>query len=223
MKIRTIKFGLLTVMFASLLGKVSTAQEAYRRIDTLDPCPGGAASANIHSRPVRSLNQLVRMSELIVVGTVADVLPAFSADPDRPIFIETHSVVAVEELLYGALPSGSTTILLVQMGGQAGPCKVVVPANPLVQKGEQYVLFLRADKRKRVPETSSLPLYQIAGIWSGKAKVENGKIQFLPRASPGLHEYDNMDATAFIAAVEDTIKFYCRHRDLSFPCLLPGK
>ena len=222
MKIRTIKFGLLTVMFASLLGKVSTAQEAYRRIDTWDPCPGGAASANIHSRPVRSLNQLVRMSELIVVGTVADVLPAFSADPDRPIFIETHSVVAVEELLYGALPSGSTTILLVQMGGQAGPCKVVVPADPLVQKGEQYVLFLRADKRKGVPETSSLPLYQIPGIWSGKAGVVNGKIQFLPSASPGLHEYDNMDAPAFIAALQDMIKSFCE-RDLSFPCLLPRR
>jgi len=28
------------------------------------------------------------------------------------------------------------------------------------------------------------------GVWSGKVKVVNGSIHFLPRATKGLHDYD---------------------------------
>jgi len=139
-----------------------------------------------------------------VVGTVGEVLPAFNPNPDDLSYIETHSLAAVDELLYGTVPSGIRTILLTQMGGKAGPCALVVPDDPLVQSGEQYVLFLIADDRTEIPNTSGSPRY--VDLWGGKAKVVNRKIQFLPSASPKLHEYDNTDAAAFIAAVEDRIK-----------------
>jgi len=146
------------------------------------------------------------MSQLIVVGTVGKVLPAFNTNPDDLSDIETHSLVAVEELLYGTMHSGIRMILLTQMGGKAGPCALVVPDDPLVQNGEQYLFFLMVDDRAEIPNTSGSPRYVALGLWSGKAKVVNGEIQFLPRASPGLHEYDNTDVTTFIAAVEDRVK-----------------
>lgn len=222
MKTRTIVFALFTVLVTFI--KASTAQDASLRTEnaTMHPCPGGTGSSTVNTSSPTSLDSLLRMSELIVVGTVVDVLPAFTANPDHLMSIETPSVVAVGELLYGILPSGIPTILLTQMGGKVGPCAKVVPDDPFVQKDERYVFFLMADDRPKVPNTSGFPRYVAVGLWSGKAKVVNGRIQFLPSASPGLHEYDDMDATAFIAAVEDRIRIRCQG-DISFPCLLPRR
>jgi len=75
----------------------------------------------------------------------------------------------------------------------------------MVLPGEEYILFLWADTRKKPPNTSASPRYSAAGVWSGKANVVNGKIQFLPRASAGLHKYDNTDVDEFIALLRDKI------------------
>jgi len=91
------------------------------------------------------------------------------------------------------------------MGGKTGPCALVVPADPLVQNFEQYIFFLRADDRTEIPNTSGSLRYVGVGKWGGKVKVVNGKIQFPPSASPRLHEYDNADSTAFVAAVKERI------------------
>ncbi len=205
MKIRTIVFGLSIVL---LLGvNVSTAQSPSRAPNaTLHPCPGGTGVAEVDGFHPTSLDQLVRASDLIMVGTVLNVLPAFSNNPEHLISIETHSLVALEEVLYGTLPPGNRRIVLAQQGGQAGPCKLVVPDDPLVQDGEEYVFFLLADEPDRVPETApGLRRYVGAGVWGGRAKVVDGKIQFPPSAGPGLEEYNGIDAAAFIATVANRI------------------
>jgi len=141
-----------------------------------------------------------------MVGTVVTVLPAFNRNPEHLISIETHSLVALEKVLYGTLPSGIRRIVLAQEGGKAGPCELVVPDDPLVQDGEEYVFFLLADEPDRVPETvPGLRRYVGAGVWGGKAKIMDGKIQFPPSAGPGLEEYNGIDAAAFIAKVADRI------------------
>jgi hypothetical protein len=169
---------------------------------------------------VPSLDQLIRMPELIVDGTVTSVLPSISTNPDPDIpAIETASVVSISEVLLrlerGAdgltrltetLPAGRSTILLAQVGGKAGKWDVTVPDDPLLTRGERYVLFLDSDDRKQPPNASGAPRYLAVGAWSGRVRVEGGKIQFLPSALPRLHEYDNTDVTAFVKTVRERIR-----------------
>lgn len=191
-----------------LLGTtVATAQIQNRPPDaTLNPCPGGTTTVELD--PVGgtpTLNGLVQMSELVIVGTVVNVLPAFSPSVDHLDTVKTESLVAVEQLLYGSLPLGTKTILLSQLGGRTGVCALVVPDDPLVKNGERYVLFLRADNQTEPPNTSGSPRYFAAGVWSGKAKIVNGKMQFLPRAHADLRKYGNTDANAFIETLKGKI------------------
>jgi hypothetical protein len=149
---------------------------------------------------------LVQASELIIVGTVGKVLPAFNPDPQMLDFIETDSLVSIDRLLNGQIPPGTSTITLAQIGEKVGPCTLVVPKDPLVTAGEQYVLFLIADNRKKVANTTGAPRYYVLGVWSGKAKMVNGKVNFLPSVSAELHKSDGTDAGAFIDTVISTIK-----------------
>jgi hypothetical protein len=155
---------------------------------------------------VPSLDQAIRMSMLIVDGTVAEVLPSINRNSKPPAAIETHSTVAVTEILLGKLPAGTANIVLVQEGGKVGSTEEVVPEDPLVRAGERYILFLDADDRKGAAASpSSAPRYYAVGIWGGRANVEAGVVQFLPRALPGLHEHDGAVASAFLQAVRERI------------------
>ncbi len=153
-----------------------------------------------------TLLQMVRASDLIVDGTVSSLLPVIntSKETDRPMF-ETHSVVAVGEVLKGAIPNGSANILMAQIGGQVGNHSVSVDGGPLVVPGERYVLFLDADVRKELPNTSGMPRYAVVGVWSGKAKVTNGLVAFPPSASPALKAYNGQGVDAFLQTVRATI------------------
>ncbi len=143
----------------------------------------------------------MRAAQLIVVGTVAKVLPAFSPDPDHPNSVETNSLVSVTKTLFDKPSLASSTITLAQIGGKVGRCGEVVPADPLVKAGEQYVLFLWNDDRKNVPNTSGSRRYWAVGVWAGKAKIVNEEVRFLPDAGAELHTYDDTDAGAFIQTV----------------------
>ena len=146
------------------------------------------------------------MSDLIIVGDVVNVLPAFNTDPNHLEIVETDSLVSVRESLLGTLPPGVRTVALFQIGGKVGACGLIVDGDPLVSFAEEYVLFLTADNRRGVPNTSGSPRYESVGVWSGKAKVVNNKIQFPPHASAQLHKNDNMDLNAFRALIKDTIE-----------------
>lgn len=218
MKIQAALTGLLIITIISTAQV--TKQPVYGKGGTPRPYPpGGKVTVDAHLREaVVSLDQLIIMSQLIVDGTVTAVLPSISRNPNPDIpAVETDSRVVITEvllrldrapdgltLLSETLP-GTDTILLAQEGGKAGKWDVDVPADPLVKQGERYILFLHADDRKEPPNTSGLPRYYAVGAWSGKAKVGNGKVQFLPSAVPRLHEHDNADVRAFIATVRQRI------------------
>ncbi len=138
-------------------------------------------------------------------GTVVNVLPATRIDPNDWLGIETTSLISVNEVLFGKLAPGTTTISMSQLGGRVEPCTRLVADDPVVKFGEVYVLFLLSDTRSVPPNTTGSPRYAPMGVWSGKLKITDGKIQFLPRASAALHKYDNTDATAFIATLKSII------------------
>jgi len=171
---------------------------------------GGKISANAHpAEPVLSLDQLVGMSKLIVDATVLSNFPPVSADPDSDVpSALTESLVSVTEVLAGTLPGGTRTILMIQQGGKVGRWEFVSEDDPLLKSGERYILFLWPDYMKQRPNNTPYPRYWPVGIFSGKAKIENGKVQFLPITLPRLRELNNTDVNAFIATLHDKISFH---------------
>lgn len=204
---------ILTVLLAG--ATLGTAQDAARRAGAnLNPCPFGVISiGEIDVSVVPGLEELLRMSDLVVVGTVLTSMPAFHLDLNTAISVATDSLISVTERLWGTIPANGSTVLLNQMGGKAQPCSVVVQDDPLVQPNEQYVLFLRTDDRKEVPNPSGLSRYIVPGIWT-KAKVVNGRIQFQGRATRRLHQYDGMDLDKFLDIVRERIALFSGYKML---------
>jgi len=197
---------LLVLLITASKGIAQTGDRPGKGLD-VNPCPGGGGTAEIDTITVPSLDRLALMSDLIVTGNVVSAFPAINIDAGHAELIETDSLVSVTETLWGTLPSNGHTILLFQLGGKAGPCTTVVPDDPLIKPGEQYVLFLRLDKRKDIPNTSGAQRYSPVGVWSGKAKVASRKIQFPLRAHAALHQYDNTDAAVFLQILKQRIAF----------------
>jgi hypothetical protein len=204
---------ILSVLLAG--AALGTAQDAARRAGAnINSCPFGVISiGEIDGVVVPGLEELLRMSDLVVVGTVLTSMSAFHLDLNTVTSVATDSLILVTERLWGTIAANGSTVLLNQMGGRAQPCSVVVQDDPLVQPNEQYVLFLRADDRKQVPNLSRLSRYTVPGIWT-KAKVVNGKIQFQARATRRLHQYDGMELDEFMAIVRERIATFSGYKML---------
>ncbi len=152
-----------------------------------------------------TLDQLVQNSDLIIDGTVHGVLSSLLRVPDDPTSVETNSQIIVNEVLRGELPS---TVVLAQPGGAVGGYEVAVPDDPLVQPGEQYILFLQRARLNRPENNLGIPRYWALGYWSGKVRIsDQGTIQFLPAAAEELHSFDGWSVPAFVATVKEHIKW----------------
>ena len=156
------------------------------------------------NEPVTSLDQLIRMSQLIVEGTVTSNLPAFNRNAAVPDAIETDSVVLIASTLYSKHET-YREILVAQEGGAFGGWEEVVTQDPLVTPGERYILFLAPDHRKVPANTSGIPRYYVIGIWAGRIKLENQRIRFQAAANQTLHENDDADETMFLTKLKDRI------------------
>jgi hypothetical protein len=170
---------------------------------SMNPCPGGTVFFQPDVESPTSLDALVKVSDLIVVGTVSKLMPAVAPLPDHLQSIHTDSLITVDNVLRGSLPANTTTIAISQMGGTVPPCTLKVPDDPLVKPNERYILFLRADSRTVPANTTGVPRYGVVGLWSGKVQVINGTVQFLPKANARLHKYDNTSVADFITAIRE--------------------
>lgn len=163
----------------------------------------------LHLEPVnlgRSLNELMVGSTLIVDATVTSVLPPInmSSTESRPMpMVETHSVVTIGSILKGSVPKAAATILVAQIGGQAGGWDVSVDGDTPLERGERYILFLQPDERKEPSNTSGLPRYSVVGIWAGKAKIVGGKVALPTNASQQLQRYNMAEVSAFVQEIKD--------------------
>jgi hypothetical protein len=157
---------------------------------------------------VSTLDQLVHGSELIIDGTVQGVLSSVLRVQNDPASVSTNSEIAVNEVLRGELPFGKQTVVLGQMGGAVEGYDIVVPEDPLVRKGDRYILFLERAKLDRPENKLGVPRYLALGYWSGKVKIsDQGTIQFLPASAEELHSFDGWTVAAFKAAVKERIKW----------------
>jgi hypothetical protein len=165
----------------------------------------------VHDTPVaspRSLLDLTTQARLVVDGTIIGSLPPINLTPNqRPGVpaVETHSIVSINRVIFGEVPNRAATILLIQGGGQLAKWNIEVDGDPLVRAGERYLLFLTPDDRKEVPAESGMSRYSVLGIWSGKARIQNGVIKFPESAAKELHQFDGNGVDAFVQRVEQTI------------------
>lgn len=127
-------------------------------------------------------------------------------DPNAPPHLETHSVVAVNTVLSGTVPSSSAKILVAQIGGQMGNWNFSVAGDTLVSPGERYMFFLVSDERKELPNTSGMHRYAVTGIWTGKVKVTNGNVSFAASAGSQLTgAYNGMSVGSFLQTLDAAI------------------
>jgi hypothetical protein len=173
------------------------------------PPPGKIVLMNPEmSEPIQSLDDLIRMSQLIVDGSIATLFPAINRNPQIVGEVETDSLVSINQVLYGK-PPAAAPILLASPGGTQGVWQVSIAGDPLPQSGQRYILFLYADTRKEVPNSAGIlpsssvtPRYFAIGYANGRALVSSGgSVQFLPGAIAALHQYDGTQVTTFFATL----------------------
>lgn len=174
---------------------------------SFDPCPPGTTRSTVVDavQPLE-LSNLVYASDVIIVGTVVRGFPSVLSNSTERRIIETHSLVSINQHLSGSLPPNTNTVVITQLGGNVPPCKMVVGDDPIVNPGEQYVLFLRHDNRAEPANTSGSPRFNVVGVWSGKVSIVGGIVRFPSAASHGLHKYDNTDLATFTTILKNLIQ-----------------
>jgi hypothetical protein len=192
----------LGIAFAGLCWLASSTVSRAQHMDRLASDPrlsGGSISFSAHQdEPVFSLDQLIRMSPVIIRGTVISVLPPFNTNPEIPEFVETDSLIRVDQLLRGNLPDHVSNISLGQSGGKLGGWDARIIGDPLVKENERYIFFLHPDDRTKVLNTTGSPRFYAVGIHTGRVAVEAGKIRFQRDSHPQLHQHDGMSDSEFV-------------------------
>lgn len=179
---------------------------AWPQSPSVDPKKGGALrSRAVSKREVHvildptfggsTLEDLARESALVVEGTVErSNLPVRQPSASHPDHIETDSIFRIDKLIWQAPPARKTLskVVISEYGGTLGQL-TVIPDEPLLQPGERMMLFLQPDDRTFLKPIPGLPRYSIVGIWSGKFKIKDGKIQVPVNSNLRDHHLEDHD------------------------------
>jgi hypothetical protein len=183
------------------------------------PKPPGKyeAFASLREHP-SSLDQFIRMSDLVIDGKITEVPPAVHLDPKDPTTIETHSHVSINDIIMGDLPKGQQSLDISEAGGKSSDGYEVVYRNyPQVKSGERYILFLKKYPVKEGNMNNKF-LYYIVG-WTGKFLVDDTEIIKSHPSSPMLRSSDALYVEKFIAAIKKQIDI--TNHPYQFPPGLP--
>lgn len=157
-----------------------TLGQGNRRNSRILPSQGGSVEISVGPLDeISSLEGLAVESDLIVQASVERSLPSRFRDTSFPDSIETDSLVAIRDVLFGEDQSTNGRILISQMGGRIGDFEALVPQDTLLREGREYFLFLTRDPRD-LPNSTGAPRYVITGVWKGKVPIEkeSGKAVF---------------------------------------------
>jgi len=117
-----------------------------------------------------TMKEMVANADAVVMGTVVGV-DGVEVSPQADNLIYTNYSFRVDKWIVG---SGSSTILLHQMGGAVGLREVSVPDDPPFVVGESNVLFL----------TEYAPgKYNVMGGPTGRLQVQNGTAKVIAGSS----------------------------------------
>ena len=144
------------------------------------PEPGGkgimGASASF---PAMTLDELITHSDAIIIGKVADILPARKGKDPRgmiPEIIYQDVIVQTERYLYGEPESEFIAIRV--LGGKIGDTYFISDADPEFTVGEEALLFLYIPPKEfiqNVPEgIDSRSIYKVTASIPGKHEFKDG-------------------------------------------------
>lgn len=152
-----------------------------------------------------NIDDLVRMSRTIVCGTVTSDSSnrVFGRGLARRPMVITEVRVAVDRVIKGEVRGKAGHLLLSQVGGRSEDGDVEAVNDTLLSEGESYVLFLLDDEgQSDRPNVSNLPRYSVVGVWSGKVRIADQRIKFLPSVHPELRKLNGMSLDEFLVAVQ---------------------
>lgn len=128
---------------------------------------------------ISSIEELARISEVVVVGTVREVSAGLWSSPDgkRPPdlslphspIIFRNAIVQVEQYVKSPLAAKELAVHL--RGGQVGKDTLRFSEEVTLEPGEKVLLFLRAD---RDPWMSGIPGYRVFAAHQGKFAIKDG-------------------------------------------------
>jgi hypothetical protein len=115
----------------------------------------------------RPFPELVQQAELIVIGTVAALDSAWSAD--HALIYTTARLVDLE-VIKGAVPTVPYELRL--PGGVVGTTAQKYPGMPPLKQGERYVLFVRGETSEFFPLVGAYQgLYRVLTDTDGQQRV----------------------------------------------------
>jgi hypothetical protein len=144
------------------------------------PVPGGKGIMGASgSFPAMTLEELIKHSDTIVIGKVADILPAKKGKDPRgiiPEIIYQDVIVQAERYLYGEPESEFVAIRV--LGGKVGDTYFISDVDPEFTVGEEVLLFLYHPQTRfiqNVPEgIDSRSIYKVTASIPGKYEFRDG-------------------------------------------------
>ena len=113
-------------------GQQTTYQPAYQHGGRFTLPPGVYVTVPDMMDPLRSMDDLIERSDIIIDGTVIAVFPSIDRHPGQPGEVETDSLIGVRQVIRGQVPQAQ--IVLVESGGTQGQWQFLTRGNPLVKQ-----------------------------------------------------------------------------------------
>jgi hypothetical protein len=139
---------------------------------------------------------LINASDVVVVGTVSEILPPqrHGQDPNDPQYLTTESVVTISDVLTnpGQEAISDSQLTVVQTGGMTDNVLYQVDDDPIFKPNETLVLFL---------VRNAGGTYRTAGGPSGRFEVSHGRVtasadNAVPAKDVAMDKFEQMVAAA---------------------------
>lgn len=164
-------------------------------------------------RDARTLQELVDLAELIVVGTIKTNRMWLTADGNK---ITTDYVIELERTLKGAAPGGAAVTVSMPFGRvtfpEGGTADIRIPSFTPPGPGQKFVLFLRRSAYQATPEQRAAargPLYtpypKTLGIF--QLSPERGVLPKYPDPRhPIRTTYTNVSEGTFVTEIQTAVE-----------------
>ncbi|MBI1745785.1 MAG: hypothetical protein HYR55_04260 [Acidobacteria bacterium] len=171
--------------------------------------PKGKAIAFVDMVDVpTNLSELAQRADLIIQGTVESILSSRYLNSDVSDSMETDLWISVQSILKGPKGEPIERVVVSQFGGKIEDLEIVVLADPLMQSGENYILFLKIDNRTDLPNYDKGRRYTVVGGESGKFKIEGHKIKTLPNIAENINAYEGKELDKVTQEILELLKSF---------------
>lgn len=175
------------------------AQEPRIRREDVGKLPKkGTVVATVTPLIPYTFSDFVQHADLIIEGNVNSILPSRYLGTGTSV--ETDMEISIKRVIKGSKDKAVDKVIIAQYGGQIEDFQILVPEDPLMELGGNYLLFLVRDKREGLPDYEH-PRYGVAGIYNGKFKINDGKVEPSEKATGYLKGYAGKTVDEFVGEI----------------------